>query len=123
MDLQVFISKALAEIAAGVSDGRKEAQEYGVQIGQALYSTSSSNISTKRGSTPLPEFIEFDIAVSVSMGAEAKAGIQVLGIEFGKVEGGAKQESVSRLRFKVPVHWEKTSPTPGITVQTYRTTP
>lgn len=30
MDLQVFISKALAEIAAGVSDGRKEAQEYGV---------------------------------------------------------------------------------------------
>ena len=57
MDLQVFISKALAEIAAGVSDGRKEAQEYGVQIGQALYSTSSSNISTKRGSTPLPEFI------------------------------------------------------------------
>ena len=123
MDLQVFISKALAEIAAGVSDGRKEAQEYGVQIGQALYSTSSSNISTKRGSTPLPEFIEFDIAVSVSMGAEAKAGIQVLGIEFGKVEGGAKQESVSRLRFKVPVHWEKTYPTPGITVQTYRTTP
>lgn len=123
MELQVFIGKALAEIAAGVSEGRQEAQKYGVQIGQALYSGSSSNISTKRGSTPIPEFIEFDIAVSVSMGAEAKAGIQVLGFELGKVEGGAKQESVSRLRFKVPVHWENASPTPGMVVQQYSTVP
>ncbi len=122
MELQEFISKALAEIAAGVSEGRQEAQKHGVQIGQALYSGSSSNISTKRGSTPIPEFIEFDIAVSVSTGTEAKAGIRVIGI-FGKLEGGAKQESVSRLRFKVPVHWEKASPTPGMTVQPYSTVP
>lgn len=124
MELDIFITEALANIAAGVSKGRNAAEKHGVYIGQALYASHSTALqSTKRGSSPIPEFIEFDIAVSVSKEGGAKAGIQVLGIDFGKIEGAARQETISRLRFKVPVHWEKTSPTPSVVSTTYSTVP
>lgn len=57
------------------------------------------------------------MAVTIATEAGAKTGIQVLGLAFGKVEGQLKEQTVSRIRFKVPVHWEEPKPQVS-TVQT-----
>lgn len=116
MELEFFIAKALEDIASGIAKGRVAAAENGVIIGQALYADPSRAIpTTRQNTTAIPEFIEFDIAVTVSKNVNAKAGLQVISINLGNVEGGASQMSVSRLRFKVPVHWEKEKPLRPVT--------
>ena len=108
MDLKEFISTAISAISAGVEMGRQDAATHGVIIGNALYGQlDKSSVSTQKGFYyPIPEFIEFDIAVSAQKLGSGKAEISVLGLDIGKIEGQIKNETVSHIRFKLPVHWE-----------------
>jgi hypothetical protein len=60
-----------------------------------------------------PRFIDFDIATTVaetsnaSGGCDAKISVVGVGISFGGERGvTANQESVSRVKFQVPVYFE-----------------
>jgi hypothetical protein len=94
MDVQEFTKRALLQIVAGVEDAQRaidDAKHHGEVNPDAL--------------TP-PAFVEFDIAVTASEGTSAGGGvgIRVVGFQAG---GGAKTdtraESVSRIRFSVPI--------------------
>ena len=55
------------------------------------------------------DFVEFDLSVVVTTrietGAEAKAQLQVIGLDLGgaKIEGGIDHTRVQRIKFQVPV--------------------
>ena len=86
MELQAFISKALSEIASGIAQGRERAAEHGVIIGQPLYGENVNAVSTSKCSCPaIPEFVSFDVAVTVSSEGGAQAGIRVWGLSLGEL--------------------------------------
>lgn len=108
MELKTFVADALEQIAAGVSEGRAQAEKHGVVVAPPIFRVpNSTEVSTARNAAPAPVFMDFDIAVSVSMGGNAKAGIHVLGMDLCKAEGDIRHDTVSRIRFRLPIHWEK----------------
>ncbi len=85
MELKDFISNALTDIAQGT----EQANQNSGHIFKIIELEST-----------LPAYITFDVAVSTSDEAGAKAGIFVL--NFGaSAEGKVKNENVSRIHFQV----------------------
>lgn len=109
MNLQDFISQALIEIAAGVKDAQARAPGVN-QRPQHIYTqskTGGSNLILGLGKNNNPiHMVEFDVAVTSSEGTETKGGIAVVSGLISLGSQGKSQEnsqSVSRIKFKVPV--------------------
>ena len=107
MDLKEFVSKALRQIADGVSEAQSEVSEGVVVPGDRPGEARSSW-------GYFYDEVVFDVAVTASseveISAGAAAGLRVLG---GKVDGSQTETegSVSRIRFCVPIaHREKSPP-------------
>jgi hypothetical protein len=85
MELETFVAKSLAEII----DGVKAAKNNGVNV----YNHSAKDV-------------DFDVAVTVTEGADKKGGVGVFVAGFGIGAQGstsASNSSVSRIKFTVPV--------------------
>jgi hypothetical protein len=108
MDLREFLTESLKQVVDGVTDAQEYARQKGSSINpKGLIKNPQVGVIVGGGTQfPVPQMIDFDIAVTVSEGKEAKAGIAVFGGMLGlgtqaKVEGA--NMSVSRIKFSVPV--------------------
>ncbi len=109
MKIESFVSQALEQLGAGIE---KVKDKPGIRISPIPYTDPSSNLAGGRlidsqGNGAIIVFVQFDLSVVVTKHAagEAKAGLEVLGLDFGggKLEGGVDHTKVQRIKFEVPV--------------------
>lgn len=104
MNIEDFVSEAIAQISSGVAIGREVAAGHGVTVGISVYN-HNDKLTTKATSSPVPTMLEFDIAVTTNSEKEGKAGIRVMAFSAGgKV--GHTQECTSRVKFSLPILWQ-----------------
>jgi len=95
MDIESFVSEALQQLGAGVEKAR------------AIPGITVCPSGRYRDAAPV--FVEFDLSVAVTSrvegGAEAKAKLQVIGLDLGSAElkGGIDHTHVQRVKFQVPI--------------------
>jgi hypothetical protein len=98
MSLGDFVKDTITEIVRGVGDAQKHLAEH--------HPTARVAASVDHDFAPVTDKVEFDIAVTVADSAHGATGIgvKVLGLRMG-VDGeiAGRSESVSRVRFTVPV--------------------
>ena len=107
MELKEFISTALSEIVAGVSEAGVSAKEHGAKIGSMeLYGyLREAKVVTDEGQNPVSQ-VEFDIALAEGKSTDTKGGI---GVYLGAVGLGSQgashgeHSSNSRIKFSVPI--------------------
>ena len=105
MELKTFVSQTLVEILQGVKDAQVQAKQIGGKVSPiSPFCTVPANGPSVEEDRP--QNIEFDVAVTTSSGKETSGGI---GVYVGAVGLGSKgkseasHESVSRIKFVVPV--------------------
>jgi hypothetical protein len=109
MELREFVGESLKQVIDGIVNAQEYAKQKGASINpNGLYSGDGTRylVITTGEQYPIPQFIEFNIAVTVSEGTEAKAGIGVFTGAIGlgtqaKIEDG--NVTISRIKFSVPV--------------------
>ncbi|NPD18227.1 hypothetical protein [Alterinioella nitratireducens] len=89
MNLSEFVKQTLLQITDGVADAQEEAKLF-VAPGMV------EGVSKTDG-----QLVTFEVAVTIN--AEGGGGISVL--SFGELKGNVAKESVSRISFEVPVHF------------------
>src|SRR5690242_7086141 len=93
MELKTFIAQTIVELCEGVSDAQHRVLDSGARVNPELV---AGNVTK----------VDFDVEVSTAEGTSTKSG---LGVFVGAVGAGAqgqaeaKQNSVGRIRFTVPV--------------------
>lgn len=109
MELRDFVAESLKQVVDGVINAQEYSKQKGASINpNGLIKHPSTGYIASPGThqLPIPQVIEFDVAVTVSEGSEAKAGIGVFGGAIGigtqaKIEDG--NMTVSRIKFSIPV--------------------
>ena len=112
MDLEEFVRLSLVQITKGVTDAQNEAMESGASVNpRVLHADHSSGSAAGRlADGRIACLVEFDVAVAVSEESSATGGGKLKAASFFQVGGntskGSTSESVSRLRFTVPVAFQ-----------------
>jgi len=111
MELRDFVAESLKQVVDGIVNAQEYSAEKGALINpKGMVNAPNTGLIVTHnlgsGQYPIPRIIEFDVAVTVSEGMEAKAGIGVFAGALGlgtqaKLEDG--NLSVSRIRFSIPV--------------------
>ncbi|MBI9109922.1 hypothetical protein [Maridesulfovibrio ferrireducens] len=105
MDLKNFVKQALADITSAVEEAKDISP----------VSIAPGYVTTSKGRTTIvdPQLIEFDIATTVvdasSLTGGGSAKISVIGVGIsvdGKRDSAVNHESVSRVKFQVPVYFQ-----------------
>ena len=109
MTLREFVEDALSQITAGVGDAHGKNSQIGPPVFQH---TGSSAYLVHRGGVENPAafMVEFDVAVTISKKTEVEAGggVSVHVFEAGtKRKGSAEHSIVNRIKFQVPVTYDK----------------
>ena len=99
MNLTEFVEKVLVQIAQGVHGAQKGVAGTGATINPA---PRGSIAIVAPGGVELQN-VEFDVAVSASEETEGKGGITVLSLVGVAGEKKWREESVSRVKFTVPI--------------------
>lgn len=110
MELREFVSEALKQLIDGVVTAQEYASSKGAFINPEglQYATVSGNLHIAHDSvhTEIPQIIEFDVAVTISEGGEAKAGI---GVFAGPIGIGTQATTTdgnivaNKIKFSVPI--------------------
>jgi hypothetical protein len=110
MDIESFVSQALEQIGAGVSEAKGKP---GIVISPSPYMQEGTNTAGDRLVSSVDDklinFVEFDLSVAVrshvDSSAGAKAKLEVIGLDLGGAElkGGVDRTQVQRIKFQVPV--------------------
>lgn len=108
MELQTFVSSTILQIIRAVSEAQGAAAELGGAVNPTLAREDASR--TRIGSTAAGQpvyAIEFDVAITTGTesGTEGGASIKVASVLSigGKGRGNDRHESVSRIKFMVPI--------------------
>jgi len=111
LELKDFVAESLKQIIGGIANAQDFAKENKSYINpEGIIKASNDRLivemNNPKSQHPIPQFIEFDIAVTVSEDVENKAGIGVFSgpIAFGtqgKVEDA--NLTISRIKFSIPV--------------------
>ena len=111
MDLKTFVSETLLQISEGIVEAQKATKTSGTSINPPLYNSSTSRenqINTSNKVNFIPQYIEFDVLVTVensnTAGGKGNIHIAMFGLEAGK-NTGSKDSSASRIKFSIPVAW------------------
>lgn len=110
MDLKTFVSETLLQISEGILEAQKATKTSGTSINPPLYSNPSrgNQINTSNKVNFIPQYIEFDVLVTVensnNAGGKGNIHIAMFGLEAGK-NIGSKDSSASRIKFSIPVAW------------------
>lgn len=105
MELKTFVDDAISQLIEGVAQAQSKHKESGAIINPSLKDGKVNYYSgglAATGSGYYPTKIDFDVAVTVSEDAGAKAGIQVFGVGLGG-NVSTQNSVVSRLQFSVSV--------------------
>lgn len=114
MDLQSFIQASIVQIANGIAGANGELKQIGAVVNpRNLYPDKNGApnygyIGSKGDAPRLVEFVEFDVAISVSQESEKGGNIGLMVGALGIGVGGKSADensSVSRIKFKLPVAW------------------
>jgi len=119
MNLRDFVSETLVEIVTGISDAQSRLTDSGAQVSPQIRNlftqsqTGGTNMAlgwdTNGG---LIQVVDFDVAVTTTEGTETKGGIGVVAGIFALGSQGKSEESnqsISRIKFKVPISFPKHS--------------
>ncbi|TNE65599.1 hypothetical protein [Celeribacter ethanolicus] len=90
MKLDEYVKRTLLDITNGVAEAQKETLLY----------IAPGFVENEK--VTAPQFVQFDVAVTVSK--DAGAGIQVF--SFGEAKGAVSSEQVNRISFEVPVFFQ-----------------
>ncbi len=111
MELKEFVAETLKQVVDGIIDAQEYTKPKGATINpRGMIQNPQVGLivadNPTRPQPPIPQMLEFDVAISVSEGKEAKAGIGVWAGAVGvgtqaKLEDGSL--TVSRIKFSVPV--------------------
>lgn len=115
MKLNEFISQSLIEIGQGIIEAQKEYAEFEGMGGQVnprgmTYSNPDLIAGQHKATSRIAQTVEFDLMVADASesGKSGKAGIEVLGQGIsGNASQVKNEESVNRIRFKIPVVFPK----------------
>lgn len=107
MELEAFISTTLIQIARGVHVAQEEVRKYGGYVNPALtYSHRPEGFVGHAEGLPTYQ-ISFDVAVTAGSQKATAAGIGVRVASLVDASAGGKsgklEETVSRIRFSVPM--------------------
>jgi len=115
MDIESFVSQTLEQLGKGIENAKGKR---GINVSPVPYARDDqSNLAGERlidsrGNGAIVVFVQFDLSVVVRGHATggAKAGLEVLGLDFGgaKLEGGINHTKVQRIKFEVPVSFPVT---------------
>ncbi|GAB6147333.1 hypothetical protein [Desulfocicer niacini] len=107
MNVQEFITTAITEIVAGVSEARDSTKEFGAIVGSDKpYGYVKDNKVMTDAKGRQITLVEFDIALTQADSTDTKGGI---GVFLGSVSLGSQgashgeSKSQSRIKFTVPV--------------------
>lgn len=111
VELKDFVSESLKQIIDGISSAQGFAEGKNASVNPAGIIHMKDNYyivdrDDPEIQSPIPQFIEFDVAVTVSEGTEAKAGIGVFAGAVGLGTQGKAEDAnitVSRIKFSVPI--------------------
>jgi hypothetical protein len=114
VQLKDFVSETLKQVIEGILAAQVFAKEKGALVNPRglvpLTPDSDKYIVDSGEQAAIPQFIEFDVAVSASESGEAKAGVGIFAGAIGvgtqaKLEGA--NSSTNRIRFSVPVQFPR----------------
>jgi len=100
MELREFVSATLVEIVRGVRDAQRAVKA------EKIPSAINPGSRGREGMLYARKEVEFDVAITATEGSESKSGIGVVVASVGigaQRKSGASSESVSRIKFAVPV--------------------
>jgi len=112
MNLQDFVSETLREILAGIKQAQAFAEEHGGKVvppRMSFRTAEGTQVWDQHDGTPV-QMIEFDVAVTAIEGTTTKGGIGVFVGAIGlgsQGQSNASNQSVSRIKFSVPVIFTK----------------
>lgn len=122
MELQQFVSESLRQIMAGIVDAQKAVEDIGGLIAPSnsdyQYDKAGTRYVQPPGRDKPPRemtVIDFDVAVTVTEGSQSKGGVGVVMAVLalgGSRQSEATAESVSRIKFGVPVSLPTHPPKP-----------
>lgn len=100
MQIEEFVSRALVQVARGITQANRELRDEVKQPELNVFSLSAGQVESEgRG-------IEFDLAVVTRANAEGHAGtkwlLEVVGLDL-KGSASSTSENTSRIRFRVSV--------------------
>lgn len=107
MDLKTFVAQSIIQISEGIKEAQNSS---GTDVAPhvALNSNGYQQIASKEERC-IPQFIEFDIAVTTFNDgqATAKTGIKVFEVINIGFNGKTDQQysNISRIKFRIPVVW------------------
>lgn len=107
IQLDEFVTAVLTQLIKGVTTAQSEVQNQGAKINpEGGTETSTGGYVIAKGAYPVPQRIEFDIAVTATESAktEGKTGANVAVIG-ASVQGttDVSASTVSRIKFSIPV--------------------
>jgi hypothetical protein len=106
MELQRFVTNVLTQIMCGIQKAQQTVGQQGGEVNPPVTRLSSGSaerfISVSRNKQQIVEFVEFDVAVTITEGDETRSAISIMA---SRIAGSTtdNQSTVSRIRFKVPV--------------------
>jgi hypothetical protein len=114
MELKTFIVETLNQIVEGVVEANKHVRQFGAAANppNVFYPNNNQGpYGSFRGYeklefSPVVQAIEFNLAVTVSSGAETtgEGGIKIAGVKLGTTgKSDSGTESESRIRFTIPL--------------------
>lgn len=120
IDLKTFVAQTLIQIVEGVQEADKSLGGDGLIVNptlqRALYNNKTSTHGGKlheTNRTGMAQMIDFDVAITASDSSakEAGGGIGIYVVKAGVSHNSAsQQQSVSHVKFFVPLALPKTSP-------------
>ena len=109
MDLRQFVTESLKQLIDGIVAAQEYAQDKGASINpsglKVGFQSGQLEVHHNSVHTEIPQIIEFDVAVTVSEGGEAKAGVGVFAV-VGLGTQATMQDTnttANRIKFSVPV--------------------
>lgn len=116
MELKEFVSAVLTQIVEGVMDAQTKVTSESGKINPRvqMHVDSFNKLGRLIAGNDLVQMVDFDVALTVTQGAEGKGGIGIFVAGFGvgyKDESTASTSSVSRIKFQVPITLPAHNPT------------
>lgn len=107
MQLQQFVGETIKAVLEGVRSAQEHAKTIQAKVvPETSHHFGNQSIITDRNNGAIVDKLEFDVAVTATeaTSSEAKAGVSVWGVGVGaKGQENAKNETVSRVKFSVPI--------------------
>lgn len=106
MDVKDFIEATLIQIVEGTKAAADKIKDSGFVISPRHIRGSHPELVIDHNSDCMVSLIEFDVAITINETDKGQggAGISIAGIHLGgKVESGSLNQTVSRVKFMVPL--------------------